>query len=73
MIDSAQVDSETAQTFGDSLKMPYVETSALNSHQVELAFATITRQLMQTKAQPQQKGNKLSAARRSKSQNCCGK
>jgi Ras-related protein Rab-1A len=39
---------EKGQAFADRLKIPFLETSACEAHNVELAFATITRDLLKT-------------------------
>jgi Ras-related protein Rab-1A len=67
-----QVDQETAIKFGSELKMNYVETSALNSHQVTFAFESIARELIAKRATSVEKGKKLSPGQPKPIGNCCG-
>lgn len=67
-----QVDQETANKFGSELKMNYVETSALNSHQVTFAFESIARELIAKRATSVEKGKKLGPGQPKPVGNCCG-
>ncbi len=71
MVEQCQVDLETARNFAESQKMAYVETSALSAHQVELAFQTITRKLMEEKNTPATRGQKLDPRNKVKLNKCC--
>ena len=41
---------ETAQAYADKMAMPLIETSAINSTNVEAAFETITKQLIESRS-----------------------
>lgn len=44
------VNIETAQAYADKMAMPLIETSAINSTNVEAAFETITKQLIESRS-----------------------
>ena len=70
--DLCQVDFDTANKYAEELKMNYIETSALNSHQVTTAFETIARELMQKKDIITKKGEKLTLPQgKQAAANCC--
>lgn len=43
------ISTEVGKAYADKLNMPFIETSAVNSTNVEAAFETITKQLIETK------------------------
>ncbi|OMJ81863.1 hypothetical protein SteCoe_17562 [Stentor coeruleus] len=67
-----QVDQETGNKYANELKMNYVETSALNSHQVTFAFESIARELIARKTNSVEKGKKLGSGQPKSIGNCCG-
>ncbi|CBK20449.2 uncharacterized protein [Blastocystis hominis] len=72
------VSYETAKEFADSLGIEFVETSAKNSTNVETAFMTMAREIMQKNASVQSgpKGAKptvVPSAAKKESKGCCGK
>ena len=69
--DSFQVEFDTANQFASELKMSYVETSALNSHQVTYAFETIARELIGKKNLKAEKGTKLATVDAKPHAACC--
>ena len=68
-----QVDYEQANKFATDLKMNYVETSALNSHQVAHAFESISKELIMKKQNKVEAGEKLIKQDIKQVQNCCSK
>ena len=68
-----QVDYEQAHKFAADLKMNYVETSALNSHQVAHAFESISKELIMKKQDKVETGEKLIKQDIKQVQNCCSK
>ncbi|RYH16025.1 hypothetical protein EON65_30795 [archaeon] len=44
------VNKEMAQAYADKMAMPLIETSAINSTNVEAAFETITKQLIESRS-----------------------
>jgi Ras-related protein Rab-1A len=72
--EKCQIDTDKAQTYAQSIGMPYVETSALSRHQVELAFVMLARELIRRKNLSLQgkKGEQLSAHKKSV-RKCCHK
>lgn len=69
--ETCEVDNETAEKYSSDLQMKYVETSALNSHQVNHAFETISRQLINKKTVNTEKGKKLVVSEGKESGGCC--
>eukprot|EP01039_Chlorochromonas_danica_P009416 gene9416-10403_t len=43
------IPTETAKAYADKLNMPFIETSAVTAANVDTAFETITRQLMESR------------------------
>ena len=72
--EKCQVDTQKAQTYADSIGVPYVETSALSAHQVELAFIMLARELIRKKTASLQgkKGDHLTE-RKKGVRKCCHK
>ena len=68
-----QVEYEQAHKFATDLNMNYVETSALNSHQVAQAFETISKELIMRKQKKGETGSKLVKQDVKQEQNCCSK
>lgn len=66
-----QVDYERAEKFAADLKMNYVETSALNSHQVAHAFELISKELIKKKQNKVEVGSKLIKPDVKQVNNCC--
>lgn len=56
LADKKVVDTEVAQEFADSIGIPFIETSALDSSNVEEAFLIMTKQIKESVAK-QQKDN----------------
>lgn len=73
--DKCQVDAAKAQSYAESIGVPYVETSALSAHQVELAFVMLARELIRKKSVSQQgkKGEQLNTGKKSIRGKCCHK
>lgn len=72
MTEHVQIDEDTGKQLADKLGMHYIETSAMNSHQVGAAFEMIARELIQKKGTPQEKGKKLNPLKTKKPMsNCC--
>lgn len=46
------ITTEQAKAYADSLKMPFIETSAVQSVNVEAAFETITKDLIESRYDP---------------------
>lgn len=72
--EKCQVDTAKAQMYAESIGVPYVETSALSAHQVELAFVMLARELIRKKniSQLGNKGEQL-GIRKKAVRKCCHK
>jgi len=72
--EKCQVDTAKAQMYAESIGVPYVETSALSAHQVELAFVMLARELIRKKniSQLGSKGEQL-GIRKKAVRKCCHK
>jgi len=66
-----QVTYEAASKYANDLKMNYIETSALNSHQVTNAFENIAKELMMKKDVSVTKGERLVVPVPKSNSKCC--
>ena len=69
--EACQVEFSVANSFASERKMSYIETSALNSHQVTQAFEIIARELIKRKVDTSEKGKKLVVNEEKKINGCC--
>lgn len=72
--EKCQVDTAKALAYAETLGIPYVETSALSAHQVELAFIMLARELIRRKTASLlgKKGEHL-GERKKVARKCCHK